>query len=181
MKSMTVAGFHMLLLLTCVGCADDARPIEDAVAVSSDAGVDASPQNASDDGEVAPVKASVDLHFLLISALIEMERSLVARCPCLTAAGAYESVTTCMNTVSLGRDWIDCVDRADFSHADNESIRENLRCNIAELNERTECLMGSSCAEAAIAACLTQSRGCPGLPYEVFSEVATNCMIALSR
>jgi hypothetical protein len=129
----------------------------------------------------AAVTANLDIHFLLISAVIEIERSLHARCPCLTETGQYESMRECIDAVSLGRDWVDCANKIDLSGQDDETVRANLRCNIEELTQRSECLMGSACREDAIAACMTQSLGCPMPPLDALSRVAVECNIAFSH
>lgn len=180
MRQGTVAGVCGLLLIACVGCADAERVVIDASIQLHDAGQDAGPGKL-DAEPSAPVDASLDIQFLVIATLLEMERSLIARCPCLTAAGEYDSASECLNAVNLGRNWIDCANRVDLSAHDNEETRENLRCNIAELSLRSECLMGSSCAADAIATCMTQSHDCTELPYELLSNVVSECMITLSR
>jgi len=173
MAQVTLVGWCALLLwMTLVGCTDDqqsAVPPHDAGAEKRDA------------SPAANVDASVDLHFLVIATLIEIERTLIARCPCLTAAGEYDSEAECLSGVSIGRNWVDCANRVDLTSDDSDARRENLRCNIAELSLRTECLSGSSCAQEAIAACMAQSLECPVLPYDVISKVVTECTIALSR
>ena len=175
-----MAGFCGLLLMTFVGCADAEHVVTDAGAKLDDAGTDAGAPKA-DAEPSTPIDASLDIQFLVIATLLEMERSLIARCPCLTAAGEYDSAAECLRAVNLGRNWIDCANRVDLSAHDNNETRESLRCNIAELSLRSECLMGSSCAADAIAMCMTQSLNCTGLPYEVISNVVSECMITLSR
>jgi hypothetical protein len=184
MRQGTVAGVCGLLLITSVGCADAERVVIDASTQLHDAGHDASTDAGPrklDAETSAPVDASLDIQFLVIATLLEMERSLIARCPCLTAAGEYDSVSECLRAHNLGRNWIDCANRVDLSAHDNDETRESLRCNIAELSLRSECLMGSSCAADAIAMCMTQSLDCTELPYEVISNVVSECMITLSR
>lgn len=184
MSQVTLARLCAVLLMTCVGCADAERTVADSGPARSDAG----PSSAHATGPVlvAPspattVAAEVDLPFLVIATILEMERSLIARCPCLTAAREYDSASECLRAVSLGRHWIDCANRVDFSGHDSEEMRENLRCNIAELSLRSECLMGSSCTSDAIATCMTQSLSCGVLPYELISNVVSECKITLSR
>lgn len=176
--SVTGAELYALLLLTLFGCADTARAPVDAYDAGTDAAV-----HRTDAGRslASTVDASVDLHFLVIATLLEMERSLVARCPCLTAAGEYESESQCRSALSLGSNWIDCANRVDLRSDDSDQTREKLRCNIEELSVRTECLTGSSCAKDAIAMCMTQSLGCPVPPYDLLSKVVSECTIALSR
>jgi hypothetical protein len=41
--------------------------------------------------------------------------------------------------------------------------------------------MGSACREEAIAVCMTDAQACPMLPLNVFSQLATECMIAFSH
>ncbi|HTU62509.1 MAG TPA: hypothetical protein VMF89_28810, partial [Polyangiales bacterium] len=162
------------------------RVVTDAGAEPSDAAtdLDAAPSKP-DAGRVpqttTPVDASLDIQFLVIATVLEMERSLTARCPCLTVAGEYDSTSECLSAVSLGRHWIDCASRVDLSAQDSAETRENLRCNIAQLSLRSECLMGSSCAADAIAACMTQSLDCAEIPYELISQVVSECKITLSR
>jgi hypothetical protein len=184
MRQGTVAGWFALLL-ACASCADGEPAVSErdsgahaADAAAGDAGTN---PTARDAGQPASVDASVDLHFLLITALLEMERTLVVRCPCLTANEQYESESECRRAVNLGRSWIDCVNQLDLSAYDELATRENLRCNIAELSLRTECLMVSACSDSAVAMCMTKSLGCSVLPFELISEVVSACKIALSR
>jgi hypothetical protein len=123
----------------------------------------------------------VDLHFLLVTLLLEMERSLVARCPCQVANGVYKSDAECRRAVNLGQSWVDCVNQRDLSAYEEPELHEPLRCNIAELVQRSECLMGSPCSDDAVAACMMQNLGCPELPYQLLSEVVVECGVALSR
>lgn len=188
MRQVTVAGLFGLLLLTWVGCAEGERVVLDAGTALQDAGHDAGHDAGKgaaapklDAGPKTPTDAALDIHFLLIATLLEMERSLLARCPCLTAAGEYDSASDCLSAVNFGRSWIDCANQVDVSAHDTEEIRESLRCNIAELSLRSECLMGSSCAADAIAMCMTQSLACAGIPFEVIGEVVSECKITLSR
>jgi hypothetical protein len=171
------------LLALCCACAD--RDVEHAHA--ADAGqqphADASttPQRDRDAGQKAGAEASLDVHFLLIATFLEIERSLLARCPCLTDMGLYETRADCNRAVGLGHDWVACANMLDLSQQDSEQVRATLRCNVEELSQRSECLMGSACREEAIAACMTDGLGCPMLPLNLFSEVATECRIALSH
>lgn len=183
-RQVTVTAFCGLLLTTHLGCADPTQVATGASAERSDAGTDAATSKL-DAGrapdKTSPTDASLDIQFLVIATLLEMERSLIARCPCLTAAGEYESASECLSTVNLGRNWIDCANRVDLSAHDSDEARDNLHCNIAELSRRSECLMGSSCAPPAIATCMTQTLDCTELPYELIGKVVSECKIALSR
>jgi hypothetical protein len=184
MRQVTVAGLCGLLLITCVSCSSAERAVTDAGTAFQDAGHDAGTDTGARalDAETSmQIDASLDIQFLVIATVLEMERSLIARCPCLTAAGEYDSASECLSAVNFGRNWIDCANRVDLSAHDNDETREGLRCNIAELSLRSECLMGSSCAADAIAMCMTQSLQCTGLPYELISNVVSQCMITLSR
>lgn len=177
MGQVTVAGFFALLLLTSAGCSGS-----DRVMSQMEAGVtDRAPTPGAAAGDGARADAAIDLHFLLIAAILETERSLVARCPCLTASDVYENMSDCLSSMSLGRSWVDCANRLDLSAFDGAATRENLHCNIAQLTQRTECLMASACDEGAIARCMTQSLGCAVLPWQIFSAVASECAIAFSR
>jgi hypothetical protein len=180
MRQGAVAGWFVLVILTSESCTDRERAVSEADGGARviDAGIGPTPRNG---GQTGSVDASVDLHFLLITALLEMERTLVARCPCLTADGQYESESECRGAVNLGRNWVDCASQLDLSQQDEPEIRENLRCNISELSLRTECLTGSACSDVAVAMCMTQSLGCQVLPFELLSEVVSECKIALSR
>lgn len=189
MSQVAVAGLCALLLMTGVGCGASEHALADSGTAPSDAGQDATdatdatgvPIPVLDAAPATPIDASVDLPFLLIAVLLEMERSLIARCPCLTAAGEYDSASECLSRTSLGRNWIDCANRVDLSGYDSDETREALRCNVEQLSLRSDCLMGSSCASDAIAACMTQTLNCADLPYELISKVVTECMITLSR
>lgn len=176
----------LLLVLQLTACADGAAPVQDerdasvrARATDAEATTPALPRDAGE--QVNAVDAAVDLHFLVLAILLEMERSLVVRCPCLTANGLYESASECLSAVSLGRGWIDCANQIDLSAYDDAMTREDLRCSIAELTVRTECLMASTCSNDAVAMCMTQSLDCEPLPFELLSSVVSACMITLSR
>jgi hypothetical protein len=172
MNHLTVAGLCALLLIQG-GCTAAARAVGDAGAEPRD--------SATHEPDAAPPgTASFDLHFLVVAALLEMERSLIARCPCLTLQGEYDSASQCRSAVALGSHWIECANRIDLSAFDSTETRESLRCSVAELSQRSECLMGSACTADAIAGCMTQSFGCM-LPLELFSQVASTCEISLSR
>jgi len=131
--------------------------------------------------EVAAGGGELDLHALLIAALIETEGSLVARCPCLTASGVYDSMRACSDAVTFGRNWIDCVNGLDLTTEDDPEVRTNLHCNIRELKQRSECLRGSSCSDDDVVRCMSQTLDCPKLPLELLSQVAVECQIAFSR
>jgi hypothetical protein len=185
MRQLAVASYAVLIL--SVACAGDERA---AAAAAHDAGAqrtDASDPSDEDDADTqdatvdATAKGELDLRSLLIAELIETESSLVARCPCLTASGAYESMSKCLQAVSLGRNWIDCANALDLSKQDSPEIRANLRCSIQELRQRGQCLMGSSCSNADVGACMSETLNCPKLPLELLSQVAVQCQIAFSR
>jgi hypothetical protein len=173
-----------LLLLICAGCAEGERALTHSDASvqagepTGDADVDPAGRDA---GKSASANPAVDLNFLLLATLLETERTLIARCPCLIVSGQYESMPECLSALSLGRSWIDCANQVDLRAHDSAATRDNLRCNVAELTQRTECLMGSACKEDAVAACMIQNLGCSLLPWELLSSVASECMIAFSR
>jgi hypothetical protein len=166
-------GVFGLLLMLCLACAKDDDEPAKKDAGAADAGKDAGPQVRGD--------ASLDLHALLIAALIETERTLIARCPCLTEAGQFESMQACVRALSLGRTWVDCANALDLTGMDHAQVRANLHCSLEELTQRTECLTGSGCASADVAACMSQSLGCPQLPLDLLSRVAVECSIGLSH
>jgi hypothetical protein len=167
-----------LLLSLCVACESEPR-LDSGTQPVLDAG--RPPDVATTTQPVASADASIDLHFLLIAAMIEVERSLIARCPCLIENGAYDSMSQCVKAVSLGRDWVDCANTLELSDQDDDALRDSLRCNIEELTQRSECLMGSACSDEAVATCMTQSLGCAMLPLDALSRVTVECGIALSR
>lgn len=150
-------------------------------ASSADAARERSDAPAADAGAPAASGGELDLHSLVVAALIETESSLVARCPCLTASGVYASMRACTDAVTLGRNWIDCVNGLDLTTQDDPQVRESLHCSIRELKQRSECLRGSSCSDDDIVMCMTEMLSCPKLPLELLSRVAVDCQIALSR
>lgn len=179
MNRVTLAGSCGLLLVLFVACADDDKAAQTDASTHepakplSDAGKDAGPQLG---GDTPP-----DLHALLIATLIETERALIARCPCLAEIGSFKSKQECVRALSLGRDWVECSNATDLTGQDDAAVRANLRCNLQELSQRTECLTGSSCDEKAVVACMSPSLSCPMLPLDVLSHVAVECSISLSR
>lgn len=179
-----------LAVWVCAACGSDAGgsvAVADAAAQSapsatpsrSDAGrldrfdADAGPGPS---GEVMP-----DLHFLLVTMLVEIDRSMLARCPCQVAGGDYATIRDCVDTVSLGRDWVDCVNSLDLTGEDAAPLRDNLHCNIEELMQRSECLEVSSCSEQDVQVCLSKANGCPMPPLMVLSRLATECPILFSH
>jgi hypothetical protein len=171
MKMIAVAGWCGLLLSAC----DDNAPLRSDASNS-----EVHPQVEAGSASDSPV-AAPNLHFLLIAAVLEVERSLIARCPCLTADGHYESEVECVRAVSLGRDWVDCANDMDLSGLDDAESRASLRCNIEEISERTECLMASSCNADAVAECMSKTLGCSMLPLNLLSRVTVECSIAFSH
>ena len=166
-----------LLLTLSVACGDsDKKPARSDASVQ-DAKVDAS----TDAGPKARADASLDLHDLLIVALIETERTLLVRCPCLAEKGIYKSRQECVENVSLGRSWVDCANALDLTGMDDAMVRANLRCSIEELMQRTDCLMASSCSDDAVAACMSLTLDCPMLPLNTLSRVAVECDIGFSH
>lgn len=168
-------GMFGLLLALAAACTDSAdnpaRAAGEEHASDAAAKPDAGPKQ----------KVSPDVHTLLITALLELERTLLARCPCYVEKGLYETKQACVDAVSLGRSWVDCANAADLGELDDVQARANLRCTIEELSQRTECLMGSACTDEAVATCMTQSLGCPMLPLDPLSQVAVECTIAFSH
>jgi hypothetical protein len=186
MRQLAVASCAVLIL--SVACAGDERAADTAARDAGAKRADASdPRDEEDAGrqdaavQDATVKGELDLRSLLIAELIETESSLVARCSCLTASGVYESMSKCLDAVSLGRNWVDCANALDLSAQDSPEIRANLRCNIQELSQRSQCLLGSSCSDTDIAACMTATLNCAKLPLELLSQIAVQCHIAFSR
>lgn len=182
------AGIWSIWLLVSGGAcstAPDARQVTDAADQPSprltDAGAD---ENEPDDGALDAGRAgdiTADLHLLLIAALIETERSLTARCECLVQGGRYPSVAECDEAVSFGRDWVDCVNGLDLSGMDQADVRAGLHCTIEQTAQRGECLMGSSCNDEAVAACMTAGLDCPMVPLDLLSQLVTHCSIAFSH
>ncbi|HET8934945.1 MAG TPA: hypothetical protein VFN67_15965 [Polyangiales bacterium] len=165
------------LLAWSVACSDaDKTPARDAAV--RDAMSDAA---STDSGPAVHADASLDLHDLLIVALIETERTLLARCPCLAEKAVYKSMRECVEHVSLGRSWVECANALDLTGMDDAEVRANLRCSIEELLQRTDCLMGSACTDEAVATCMSQSLDCPMLPLNVLSRVAVECDIGFSH
>jgi hypothetical protein len=164
------------LLILGVACSDaDKPPARDAAV--RDTMLDAS----TDSGPAPHADASLDLHDLLIVALVETERTLLARCPCLAEKAVYKSMQECVDRVSLGRSWVECANALDLTGMDDAEIRANLRCSIEELMQRTDCLMGSACTDEAVAICMSQSLNCSMLPLNVLSRVAVECDIGFSH
>lgn len=166
-----------LLLTLSVACGDDAKKPARSDAAVPDTMTDAS----TDAGPKIKADASLDLHDLLIVALIETERTLLARCPCLAETGVYKTMQECVDHVSLGRAWVECANALDLTGMDDAMVRANLRCSIEELMQRTDCLMGSACNNDAVAECMSLTLNCPMLPLDVLSRVAVECSIGFSH
>lgn len=166
-----------LLFTWSAACGDGDKPPTPNDASVQDTMTDAS----TDAGPKVHADASLDLHDLLIVALIETERTLLARCPCLAEKGIYKSMQECIDSVSLGRSWVECANALDLTGMDDAMVRANLRCSIEELMQRTDCLMASSCSDEAVAVCMSQTLNCPMLPLNTLSRVAVECNIGFSH
>jgi hypothetical protein len=171
------------LLLGCAACAGSsmhgqglqpsaAESVDAAQAMSRDAGA-----SGASAGEPAPA-AEADIHFAVITLLVELERSLEQRCPCEVEARQFPTMQACVDAVSFSQGWADCVNRVTLP--DDAESREKLRCETIAFSTRTDCLATSPCTDDAVAECLRDKSGCGQLDLSVLNPVAMQCADAIA-
>lgn len=166
----------LLLGLGCVACAGSAshehRLQPTAAAEAADA---AQPEVDASIAPLAPpaTGAEADIHFAVITLLVELQRSLQQQCPCEVEAGQFKNMQACEDAVSFSPGWADCVNGVDLP--DTELAREQLRCETLSFSMRTDCLAKSHCTDEEVADCLRDKAGCGELDLSVLNPVALKC------
>jgi hypothetical protein len=158
----------LIFLWICAACGGDDQAAPPPHAAGHEAA------DHDDAGQAPSNSTPADAHFSVTAFLLEIERGTFLTCPCSVQRGEYPSMQDCVEKVSFKPGWQACVAGVELP-GEEADVSARLRCALAELQHRNNCLEPAPCTSTVMALCQADTLHCPKLDPGVLTAVIDVC------
>lgn len=109
------------------------------------------------------------------AALMALDRVAKLKCPCLVAAGGFQSARECEEKTGYDAEHIACLSGAFAALDDVDNARAALRCQQEQAQDTAECLEERGCEPDAIGTCYEDAQTCPMYDPGLLTQVLQRC------